>query len=99
VSLEDFETGYRKYVDKVVAGLPAGNKPREVTLAEVQQALAKNPRDPEMLARLAVAQLARKSYSQARSSADAALAVDPKNGLAHYVRARLHLLVGENTEG
>ena len=36
--------------------------------------------------RTASLQLARKSYPSARRSADAALAVDPKNGLAHYVR-------------
>ncbi len=98
VSQQDFEAGYRKFVEQIVAELPAGAKPRELNAAEVQQALAKNPRDPDMLAHTASLQLARKSYPSARRSADAALAVDPKNGLAHYVRARLHLLVGENNE-
>jgi predicted Zn-dependent protease len=98
VSQQEFEAGYGKFVEKVVAALPAGGKPRELSPAEVQQALAKNPKDPELLARMAFLQLGRKSYPAARRSADAALAADPKNGLAHYVRARLHLLVGENSE-
>jgi tetratricopeptide (TPR) repeat protein len=94
----EFEQGYRQFVEKVVAALPAAVKEREMSLSEIQKALAGNPKDPQMLARLAQAQLARRSYAQARRSADAALGWDPKCALAHYVRARLHLLVGENTE-
>jgi predicted Zn-dependent protease len=51
-----------------------------------------------LLARLANLQLGRRNYPEARRLADAALAVEPRNGLAAYVRARLHLVVGENKE-
>ncbi|HEV3136897.1 MAG TPA: tetratricopeptide repeat protein [Pirellulales bacterium] len=98
VGQADFERGYRDYVAKIVAELPSGAKESESDLATVQKGLAKNPNDANLLARLAQAQLARKNYAGARRSADAALAVDPRSGLAHYVRARLHLLVGENKE-
>jgi cellulose synthase operon protein C len=98
VGQADFERGYRDYVAKIVAELPSSVKENELDLASVQQGLAKNPKDATLLARMAQAQLARKNYADARRSADAALAVEPHNGLAHYVRARLHLLVGENKE-
>jgi len=49
------------------------------------------------MAALARAQLARKNYAEARRLADAALAIEPGGGLASYVRARLHLLLGENS--
>jgi len=94
----DFESGYREYVAKVVAGLPAAARQSEPDLAATQKALAANPRDPALHARLAQAQLGRRNYPQARRSADAALAIEPNNALASYVRARLHLLVGENIE-
>ncbi|MGD9723703.1 MAG: tetratricopeptide repeat protein [Pirellulales bacterium] len=94
----DFEQGYRAYVDKIVAALPPNGQAREWNLAEVQRALAEKPDDPELLSRLAYAQLGRRDYAQARRVADQALKADPKCALAHYVRARLHLLVGENAE-
>jgi cellulose synthase operon protein C len=98
VTQADFERGYSEYVQKVVAILPTRAKESELDLAQLQKGLAKNPKDPNLLARLAQAQLARKSYADARRSADAALAIDARNALANYVRARLHLLVGENKE-
>lgn len=94
----DFERGYRTFVEKVVAELSPGVKDREMSVGELQKALAQKPRDAGLLARLAQVQLGRRNYVEARRTSDAALAVDPKNALAHYVRARLHLLVGENKE-
>jgi Flp pilus assembly protein TadD len=96
-SQPDFEQGYQAFVGKLVAGLViAGGG--EMSLVELQKALAKNPQDPELLAKSARARLNRRNYPQARQLADAALAIDSKNQLAHYVRARLHLVVGENQE-
>jgi predicted Zn-dependent protease len=98
VSQADFETGYRGHVEQIVAALPKTTRQREMSLDEVRKQLAKSPNDPELLARLALDHLKRKNYGEARRQADASLAVDPKQQLAHYVRARLHLLVGENRE-
>jgi tetratricopeptide (TPR) repeat protein len=98
VSQADFEQGYRKFVAKIVAQLPPAARDSEMSAGELQKALAKTPKDANLLAKLAQAQLGRRVYPEARRSADAALAIDPKNALAHYVRARLHLLVGENKE-
>jgi tetratricopeptide (TPR) repeat protein len=98
VSTADFEQGYRQFVDKVVASLPARATAGEMTPAELQKALAAKPDDAELLARLAYEHVGRRKYAEARRAADRALASDPKCARAHYVRARLHLVVGENKE-
>lgn len=94
----DFERGYREFVNRIVAELPAARADRELSIGEAQKAAATNPQNAAALARLAQAQLGRGNYPQARRGADAALAIEPGNALASYVRARLHLLVGENKE-
>jgi tetratricopeptide (TPR) repeat protein len=98
VAQPDFERGYREFVAKLVSTLPAAGEDEETNLIEVQRALAEKPDDPELLARLAYLQLGRHNYAPARRAADAALALDGRSALAHYVRARLHILVGENKE-
>ncbi len=98
VNQADFEQGYQKFVQKIIDGLPPSAKSDAPSLVELQKSLAANPKDPKLLAQIAQAQLNRRSYPEARRSADAALAIDPREQLAHYVRARLHLLVGENKE-
>ena len=98
MSQADFEAGYRKYVERIVADLPASSHERDIPAAEVRKRLAKTPNDPQLLARQALDHLDRKNYAQARRSADEALAIAENEQLANYVRARLHLLVGENRE-
>ncbi len=98
VNQPDFEQGYQAFVKKVLADLPATESNEERSLAEIQKALVDKPNDPQLLAESAQAQLNRKKYPEARRQADAALRVDPHNQLAHYVRARLELLVGENRQ-
>ncbi len=98
VEQADFENGYKEFVAKVVAGVPAAAEESDLSLAAVQKALIDKPNDPAMLAQFALAQLNRKDYPEARRRADAALKLDPRQQLAHYVRARLHLVVGENAE-
>ena len=97
VAAPDFEQGYQAHVAKILAALPNAAK-ADLSLVDVQKGLAKNPRDPLLLAHMAQFQLGRKNYPEARRTADAALAIEPRTALAHYVRARLHLLVGENQQ-
>jgi cellulose synthase operon protein C len=98
VDVRAFETGYRAYVDRIIVELPPTLATAELSLVEAQKQLAENPKDAASMAALARAQLARKNYAEARRLADAALAIEPRGGLASYVRARLHLLLGENSE-
>jgi tetratricopeptide (TPR) repeat protein len=67
-------------------------------LAEAQAAVDKDPKNAQALAQLAQAHFSRKSYPDARKFADRALVIDPREQLANYVRAGLHLVVGENAE-
>ncbi|MEX2112822.1 MAG: tetratricopeptide repeat protein [Pirellulales bacterium] len=94
----DFEQGYRQFVKQVVATASVARKSVEPNLIQLQKSLGEKPDDPELLAQLAYVQLGRRNYPQARRAADAALAHDSKSALARYVRARLHLLVGENAQ-
>jgi predicted Zn-dependent protease len=98
VSVPAFEEGYRQYVQKIVDGVLPDSEGAQQPLSELQKEVAGHPDDPRRLALLAQAQLGRKNYPEARRLADAALKREPKNALAHYVRARLHLLVGENQQ-
>ncbi len=98
VSQADFEAGYKKYLDEIVAGLSSHKKAKPHTLAELEKLLAAEPKNPALLAEMALAQLSRKAYPDARRSADKALALDPRQQLATYVRARLHMVVGENDQ-
>ncbi|REK05504.1 MAG: tetratricopeptide repeat protein [Planctomycetota bacterium] len=98
VSQQDFEQGYTAYLQKILDALPATEQDTDNSLATLTKKLEADPENPALLAGVAQAQLNRKNYAMARKHADAALKIDPANQLAHYVRARLHLLVGESRE-
>jgi len=63
----------------------------EAALAEYQLALAKRPRDPAILERIAEAQLAAGQNDAARESAQAALSIDPQRISAKRTLARLFM--------
>ena len=60
----DFEAGYRQFVGKIVAALPATESKGEMSLARCKRKLAEKPSDPELLARLAQAQLGHRDYAR-----------------------------------
>lgn len=97
VEQEAFEAGYRKYLDEVVAAMspPAKSAGPDMTIDELKEALAENPEDADALARLAEAQFNKKQYADARTAAEQAAGLEPKQQLAAYVLARLALAAGE----
>jgi len=98
VEVEQFEAGYREYLDKLLAdeGVEAAEAARPVrTLAELERAVADNPEDADLAAQLAYAYLLRDDKPTARKWADAALEIQPKQQLAAYVLARLLLSIGD----
>jgi len=99
VSQEDFEKGYSEHLKKIVAGVSATSAAKPLTLGQLQKALAADPKNADLTAQLALAQLNRRSYPEARRLSDAATKLKPGHPLAAYVRVRLHLLVGENSDG
>ncbi len=100
VTQADFEQGYRKFVEEDRRP-PCRHRDEAARTEPVRTAkgLEREAGRPRACWRnWPTCSLDRRNYPQARRLADAALGHDPKQRLAQYVRARLHLLVGENKE-
>jgi Flp pilus assembly protein TadD len=93
--LSDFEIGYRKFVDEVIAKSGHGNSKETRSLAVLQKIAEDKNVTAGTLAELARAQLDRKANAEARKWALAAQKKDPSEPLAAYVLARLQLLIGD----
>ena len=90
VEKAEFEGGYRKYVEAVVKGAGAGRRAdKPMTFAELDEAHAKNPDDPDIAARLAGEYARRNKPDLARKLADAVLIKEKGHPLASVVKARL----------
>jgi len=94
VDKETFEKGYRRHLEEVVKSL--GGKPSEkpMSLKELKEAHEKDPKDLDLAARLAEANL-RGSRVEARKLAERVLAEKPKHPRASFVLARLAVLGGD----
>lgn len=97
---EDFERGYLEHLDRVAATLSDASATEDSaeSFSELERQQQAAPDDLDLAAKLAWAHLERKNYPAARKLVDAVQRQQPGQGLAAYVRARLHLLVGENDE-
>ncbi|MCE9524702.1 MAG: tetratricopeptide repeat protein [Planctomycetales bacterium] len=98
VDQADFEIGYRKFLDGVIAKNGGGKNKETHTLAELQRAAAAENASARTLSELARAHLERKSNAESRKWALAAQKKDPEEPLAAYVLARLQMLIGD-TDG
>jgi predicted Zn-dependent protease len=96
----EFEKGYLAYLQRVLADAPAtaAETSEKTDAAALLQQVADDARNPDLLAKLALAHWEEKNYAEARQRAEQALGLKPEHQLAGYVRARVHLLVGENEE-
>jgi len=91
----DFEIGYRKFLDGVIAKNGNGETKEARSLAELQKIAEDKNVTARTLAELARAQLERKANAEARKWALAAQKKDAAEPLAAYVLARLQLLIGD----
>lgn len=98
IAEQEFETGFKRYVTKTVAGLRLGAEKRVLDFAELQEAAKENPDDAGLIAQLALAHLARGDNAEARRLAVAARKKDAKHQLAAYVLARLYLSIGDTDQ-
>ena len=98
VSQAEFDAGYQERLKKIVSELKVTSAPNTMKLADLERAVKEDPQNAGLLAQLAQAQLARSAYPEARKFARQALQLDPREQLAAYVVARLHLLVGDTDE-
>ncbi|MBN1908256.1 MAG: tetratricopeptide repeat protein [Pirellulales bacterium] len=89
VSQEKFEKGYREYLKKLVGQLSTLSRPRSgLSLKDLQKEHKEKPKDLNVTAELAYAQLTEGDDEEARKLAKQVLEADPKNPLAAYVQAR-----------
>lgn len=95
IEQEEFERGYRAYVDQIIAKAGPLQDAQPIDLAALQTAVQQDPKNARNVARLAYAYLQRKANAQARRLALAAQKIDPREPLAAYVLARLHLSIGD----
>jgi tetratricopeptide (TPR) repeat protein len=92
---ESFEKGYRRYIGSIGGGDSSGASPGPTqTVTALEREAAKRPRDAALLARLARARLEEGRQYEAKSTAEQALAIDPRQSLAAFVVARTRLFEG-----
>src|SRR5439155_1515507 len=90
-----FEAGYRKFIDKMVAGMDPGDPGPSASLAALESAVRRDSTNAVSQARLAGAYLEGGSLPQARAHAAAALRAQPRHPLAAYVMARVQVASGD----
>jgi cellulose synthase operon protein C len=95
VEQADFELGYRKFLEGVIAKSGGSQSKESRGLAELQKIAEDKNVAAHTLAELARAHLERKSNAEARKWALAAQKKDAAEPLAAYVLARLQLLIGD----
>src|SRR5262249_27592235 len=84
VGQEEFEKGYREYVNEVLKSLKAKPAGKPLTLAQLQEAYEKDPNDPDVSAGLAEQYLLRRRNADARKLVEGVLAKQPGHPLASY---------------
>jgi tetratricopeptide (TPR) repeat protein len=95
VTKSDFESGYLEHLKKVASGLRSGPAEPPMTFAELERAVAANPNDPDLAARLAGEYIKRRSFPKARELALKATQLKKHHPLGSYMLARLSMLVGD----
>ena len=95
---EEYEQGYRQYVRDHLAELGFAGNDDPSSFADQQAAAERQGATAADLATFAKAHLERKNLPAARRWAVAARETDPKNPLAAYVLARIHLSIGDGNE-
>lgn len=96
VEVEDFEAGYRTFLNQRVEQIQTLRPHRPAPFAELEKRHATDPNDADVAAELALAYYERRGYRRARDLARSALQQHPNHPLALYVLARLYLKIGED---
>jgi Flp pilus assembly protein TadD len=100
VDVKEFEAGYRKHVEQLVAesGFQGDKESEPLKFAELIKKAEEEPQNAALQAQLAKAYLDREQHPQARTAALAAQKANAKEPLAAYVLARLQILIGDTAE-
>jgi len=98
VSEDEFEGRYLAYLKKLVAGMPALERPDRREFADLLAASQREPVDADTLAELAYAYLRRQAKREALDAAERAMKLRQRHPLATYVAARLEVEAGRTGE-
>ena len=93
-----FERGYLVFVRNIAKDLSTASPTDEIAFSQLMRQHREKPDDPEAASQLAAVYLQQEKYPEARKLIDVVLAKSPQHPRANYVRARLHLVVGEESE-
>ena len=96
ITPEELDKGFLVFVKQLVEKLSSRREPAELDFAELERAQQADPKNADLLARLAYAYLTRRDFPTARKLAKEAQAQQAKHQLAAYVLARTYLVIGEN---
>jgi tetratricopeptide (TPR) repeat protein len=91
IQKDAFEKGYRDFLDERVKEIAIKAPAKTRTLKALKEAHAKNPDDIAVAAELADRYVGLGNKKEAKRLADEVLAVEPRNSLAGYVKARMLL--------
>jgi tetratricopeptide (TPR) repeat protein len=96
VDKPDFEKGYLSFLDDELKTIRTRvSEEAPIKFSQLERQLGQNPDDPDLNARMAYEQFARRDYKEARPFADKALAKKPHHPLASFVKARLLVTIGD----
>ncbi len=95
VSKSEFEERYVEHVKHVASKLRSGPVEPPMAFAELERALAADPQNPDLAARLADEHLKRRNYPKARELASKATQLKKNHPLGSYMLARLSMVVGD----
>lgn len=98
VELATFEAGYKAYLREQIRKATGKPPEKPMTVAQLEDAVAKSPGDDDLKARLAEQYLIRRRAKEAREIVDPVLARNGKHGLALYVKAKLLLAAGSDEQ-
>ncbi|MDG3006931.1 tetratricopeptide repeat protein [Paludisphaera mucosa] len=97
VDKADFEKAYLEYLDEIVKTIKTRvDSEAPVKFSQLERDLKAKPDDPDLNARVAYEQFARRDLKAARPLADKALKLKPNHPLASYVKARLLRSIGDD---
>lgn len=98
VSQQDFETGYKQHLEKIVAGLSTVQENQDLLAPRIAEAARRRSQEPGPAGPAGPRTAQSPRLSRGPALVDKALAAEPKQQLAAYVRARLHMVVGEDDQ-
>lgn len=98
IGKDEFEAGYVKFLDDLVAEMKVDVGAKEMSFAEAERAVRNDPENPDLTAELALHHFRRKNNAEARKLAQKALELKANHPLALYILAQMEMSIGKYDE-